>query len=101
METIEVEKLNPAKIAKMRNKHAVRLAKGVGTKLKLGQKNAKKVLKALQKGKGVNVTLDENEIFENSDMNGGSLGKIGYKFYSTTYIGVEIMKKKNSCVHHH
>ena len=48
METIEVGKLSPTQIAKLRNKKNVRIAKGVGTKLKLGASNAKKVLKKLK-----------------------------------------------------
>jgi hypothetical protein len=80
METIEVGKLSPAQLAKLRNKKNVRISKGVGTKIKLGASNAKKVLKKLKIGKGVNLTMDEDEIFENAEMNGGALGKIGKRF---------------------
>jgi hypothetical protein len=80
METIEVGKLSPTQIAKLRNNKNVRISKGIGTKIKLGASNAKKVLKKLKLGKGVNLTMDEDEIFENAEMNGGSLGRIGKRF---------------------
>ena len=82
MPHIKIGNLSTNQLSKLRNRHSVRIKPGDALHVNLDDLNYNYAIKKLSKGRGVNLTLTDDEISKNAEMNGGKLfKKVGKAFH--------------------
>jgi hypothetical protein len=81
MKMINIKKMSPAVMSRVRNGHRIRLMKGEGTQLVVRPEQFSMIEKAFLKNKGIQIALSPEEIAANRTIEGGA-GIFGKAFDS-------------------